>query len=130
MERFLENKVCIITGAAQGIGKSIADRFAGDGAIVYACDRQEGSMDVWAEQCAAAQGTRVIPLYFDVTDAAAVKSAFMSIFKREGRIDVQPGATGTVTLGYVLKDDSEITVDVTNLLDFSDTAKVTYKFAI
>lgn len=74
MERFLENKVCIITGAAQGIGKSIADRFAGDGAIVYACDRQEGSMDVWAEQCAAAQGTRVIPLYFDVTDIAAVKS--------------------------------------------------------
>ena len=46
MGRFLENKVCIITGAAQGIGKSIAERFAGDGAIVYACDRQEGSMDV------------------------------------------------------------------------------------
>ncbi|WP_278759034.1 hypothetical protein [Bifidobacterium catenulatum] len=31
---------------------------------------------------------------------------------------------------YVLKDDSEVTVDVTNLLDVSDTAKVTYKFAI
>ena len=30
MGRFLENKVCIITGAAQGIGKSIAERFAGD----------------------------------------------------------------------------------------------------
>ena len=44
--------------------------------------------------------------------------------------ELQPGATGTVTLGYVLKDDSEITVDVTNLFDFSDTAKVTYKFAI
>ena len=74
----------IITGAAQGIGKSIAERFAGDGAIVYACDRQEGSMDAWGEQCAAAQGTRMIPLYFDVTDAAAVKSAFMSIFRRAG----------------------------------------------
>ena len=44
MGRFLENKVCIITGAAQGIGKSIAERFAGDGAIVYACDRQEGKI--------------------------------------------------------------------------------------
>ena len=79
MGRFLENKVCIITGAAQGIGKSIAERFAGDGAIVYACDRQEGSMDVWVKQCAAVQDTRVIPLYFDVTDAAAVKSAFMIV---------------------------------------------------
>ncbi len=96
MERFLHNKVCIITGTAQGIGKSIADRFAGDGAIVYACDRQEESMDVWAEQCAAAQGTRVIPLYFDVTDTAAVKSAFMSIFKREGRIDVLVNNAGVV----------------------------------
>ena len=48
MGRFFENKVCIITGAAQGIGKSIAERFVGDGAIVYACDLQEGSMDVWA----------------------------------------------------------------------------------
>ena len=42
MERFLSNKVCIITGAAQGIGKSIVERFAADGAIVYACDRTEG----------------------------------------------------------------------------------------
>ena len=47
MERFLSNKVCIITGAAQGIGKSIVERFAADGAIVYACDRTEGSMDEW-----------------------------------------------------------------------------------
>ena len=96
MGRFLENKVCIITGAAQGIGKSIAERFVGDGAIVYACDLQEGSMDVWAEQCVAVQGIGVIPLYFDVTDAAAVKSAFMSIFKREGRIDVLVNNAGMI----------------------------------
>lgn len=111
MERFLENKVCIITGAAQGIGKSIAERFAGDGAIVYACDRQEGSMDVWAEQCVATQGTRVIPLYFDVTDAVAVKSAFMSIFKREGRIDVLVNNAGVVfnkKIGMIVRPETEL----------------------
>ena len=47
MERFLANKVCIVTGAAQGIGKAIVERFASDGAIVYAFDRQLGCMDVW-----------------------------------------------------------------------------------
>ena len=49
MERYLYNKVCIITGAAQGIGKSMAERFASDGAIVYACDRAEGVMAEWAK---------------------------------------------------------------------------------
>ena len=49
-----------------------------------------------AEQCVAVQGIGVIPLYFDVTDAAAVKSAFMSIFKREGRIDVLVNNAGVV----------------------------------
>ena len=42
MGRFLENKVCIITGAAQG-SKIDSRTFCGDGAIVYACDRQEGA---------------------------------------------------------------------------------------
>lgn len=111
MERLLSNKVCIITGAAQGIGKSIAERFAGDGAIVYACDRQEGSMEDWAEQCAAANDTRVIPLYFDVTDAAAVKSAFMSVFKQEGRIDVLVNNAGVVfnkKIGMIVRPETEL----------------------
>ena len=96
MERFLENKVCIITGAAQGIGKSIAERFASDGALVYACDRAEGVMDEWAKACSEKYGTRVCPLYFDVTDAVAVKSAFMSVFKQERRIDVLVNNAGVL----------------------------------
>ena len=96
MEGLLYNKVCIVTGAAQGIGKGIAERFAADGAIVYACDLREGSMDEWAKECSERNSTRVVPMYFDVSDAAAVKNAFMAIFKAEKRIDALVNNAGVV----------------------------------
>ena len=109
MSKLLENKVCIITGAAQGIGRAIAEQFATDGAIVYACDRQEGAMDEWAKECSTKYSTRVNPIYFDVTDATAVKTSFMSIFKQEGRIDTLVNNAGVVfnrKIGMITMDDA------------------------
>ena len=111
MERLLNNKVCIITGAAQGIGKGIAEQFAADGAIVYACDLREGSMDDWAKECGERNNTRVIPQYFDVTDATAVKNAFMGVFKAEKRIDALVNNAGVVfnrKLGMVQRAETEL----------------------
>ena len=111
MESLLQNKVCIITGAAQGIGKAIAEQFAFDGAIVYACDMKEGTMDEWAKECAERNGTRVIPQYFDVTDATAVKNVFMGIFKEEKRIDTLVNNAGVVfnrKLGMVQRAETEL----------------------
>ena len=111
MERLLENKVCIITGAAQGIGKAIAEQFAADGAIVYACDMKKGVMDEWAKLCAEQNNTRVIPQYFDVTDAIAVKNAFLAIFKAEKRIDTLVNNAGVVfnrKLGMVQRAETEL----------------------
>ena len=111
MERLLEKKVCIITGAAQGIGHAIAERFAADGAIVYACDMKDGSMDAWAAECGEKHGTKVVPVYFDVTDTAAVKSAFMAAFKAEGRIDVLVNNAGVVfnkKIGMIMRQETEL----------------------
>lgn len=111
MTRLLEKKVCIITGAAQGIGRAIAEQYAADGAIVYACDIKEGTMDEWATVCGEKYGTRIVPLYFDVTDAAAVKTAFMSAFKAEGRIDVLVNNAGVVfnkKIGMILRSETEL----------------------
>lgn len=111
MERLLENKVCIITGAAQGIGRGIAERFAADGAVVYACDLREGSMDEWAQKCAGRCNTRIVPLYFDVSDAAAAKSALMGVFKAEGHIDALVNNAGVVfnkKIGMIVRPETEL----------------------
>ena len=100
MSSLLENKVCIITGAAQGIGHQIAKQFAADGAIVYACDRQEFTTD----------NERIHPVVMDITDAASVKAAFMQIFKTEGRIDCLVNNAGIVynrKIGMILREETE-----------------------
>ena len=110
-ESLLKQKVCIITGAAQGIGKAIVERFAGDGAIVYACDLTEGTMDEWAKNCSEKFNTRIVPVYFDVTDAVAVKNTLMSIQKQEGRIDSLVNNAGVVfnkKLGMIVRQETEL----------------------
>lgn len=107
MERLLENKICIVTGAAQGIGREIAKRFAADGAVVYACDRQELSEAKIKEL----EEQNIHYLSFDLTDAAAVKSAMMQIFKAEGRIDVLVNNAGVVfnrKIGMIVREETEL----------------------
>lgn len=87
MERLLENKITIVTGAGRGIGRVIAEQFAQDGAIVYVNDLQMGSMEQWAKDCAERNQTKVTPICFDVTDTQALKAGLMSVYKTEGRID-------------------------------------------
>lgn len=100
MDLLLENKVCIITGAAQGIGRQIAEQFAADGAIVYACDRQEFITD----------NEHIHPVVMDITDAASVKANLMQIFKAEGRIDCLVNNAGIVynrKIGMITREETE-----------------------
>lgn len=86
--KLLQNKVCLITGAGRGIGRVIAEQFAQDGAVVYVNDLMPGDMEEWARDCSERNGTKVVPICFDVTDSAALKNGLMALYKTEGRIDV------------------------------------------
>ncbi|MGM9745865.1 MAG: SDR family NAD(P)-dependent oxidoreductase [Paludibacteraceae bacterium] len=100
MAQLLENKVCIITGAAQGIGRQIAEQFAADGAVVYACDRQAFTTT----------NLQIRPIELDITDATAVKTALMQIFKAEGHIDCLVNNAGIVynrKIGMIMREETE-----------------------
>ncbi len=84
----LKNKVCLVTGSNRGIGLAIIEKFAKEGAVVYANARKEGSLDELCVKLSKEYDTNVIPVYFDVTDEKAVKEAFMRIKKEYQRLDI------------------------------------------
>lgn len=102
----LKDKICIVTGAAQGIGKAIALHMLAEGAVVYGCDRAEGSMADMESDNPAFHA-----LYFDVTDQQAAKTAMMAVKKAEGRIDVLVNNAGVVfnkKIGMIVREETEL----------------------
>lgn len=88
MSELLKDKVCIVTGAGQGIGQAIAKLFAENGAVVYANDRRTGCADEWIQECEETVSGSIKAIYFDITDEKQVRENVQKIKKESGRIDV------------------------------------------
>jgi 3-oxoacyl-[acyl-carrier protein] reductase len=81
------SRVVIITGAAAGIGRATARRFAEDGARLAVWDVSEAESHALSAELREAGGDPVFSRV-DVTDATAVDAAVASVVERWGRIDV------------------------------------------
>ena len=87
----LDNKIAIVTGAGRGIGRAIAEKFASEGAIVYAADVLEDDLK-WTEENAS-----VYSITLDICDFAAVKNVVIAIKKEHGKIDVLVNNAGLIS---------------------------------
>jgi len=83
----LQNKVCLITGAAQGIGAATALKFAAEGATVVVCDLRQSAIDEVVAQCKAL-GAEALGRVLDVTQRPQVDALVTEVLQLYGRIDV------------------------------------------
>ncbi len=85
----LEAKVALVTGAAQGIGRAIAERFVSEGAAVGMLDlKAERAEAAAAEVRARFAGARVAAYAGNVADRATLADAVAGLDAAFGRIDV------------------------------------------
>ena len=82
----LDGKVCIVTGAAQGIGEATALKFAAEGATVIVCDRQAEGAELVAQRCRSL-GVQALGLVLDVTSREQVNGVIAETMARFRRID-------------------------------------------
>jgi len=83
----LSSMVAIITGAASGIGKEIAKRFATEDAQVVIADLQLAAAQAAADEINRAGG-KAMAVAMDVSDESAVEAGVAAAFERFGSVDI------------------------------------------
>jgi len=110
----LSNKVCLITGAAQGIGLATALKFAQEGASVVVCDLSQAGVDQAVAQCRAL-GATATGFVMDVTRRVMIDEVVAQVQAQFGRIDVlvnNAGITQDARLQKMTLEQFDRVIDV------------------
>ncbi len=95
----LSNRVAVVSGVAQGMGRSMALAFAESGADLVIVDLNEAGAQKTAEEIEAL-GRKVIPLGIDITDHDQVRQIFSVVDQEFGRIDILGNVAGPGFLSH------------------------------
>ena len=95
----LKDKVAIITGAARGIGKAIAERYVKEGAKVVIADLNEEG----AKKVAADIGPAAVALELDVTEQASIDATIEATVAHFGGLDILVNDAGIFDLAPIVE---------------------------
>ncbi len=103
----LNNKIAIVTGAADGIGAASARSFAEHGANVVLADINAAANEATAAAIAADTGSRTLAVTCDVADDAALSALLDETIRTFGRCDVLLNNAGIIVTGDILDLDPD-----------------------
>jgi 3-oxoacyl-[acyl-carrier protein] reductase len=104
-------KVVIITGAAQGIGRQIANDMADEGAIVIISDINEADIADTITEITSRGGT-AIPFLCDVSNRSAIDTLVADVLKVYSRIDILVNNAG-ILVPATIEETSDELIDTT-----------------
>ena len=110
----LKGKVAIVTGGAQGIGKSIATRLAQEGANVVIADVMEEVAKSTAQEISQ-KGNEAISIRVDVSRLSSVEEMVKKTLDKFGRIDILINNAGITRDGLVMRmkeEDWDLVLDI------------------
>ena len=99
----LDNKVAVVTGGAQGIGKAIAELLARRCSHVVVADINIEKAKVTAQAIANSTGVRAIAVQTDVTDSASTQAMIDRTMEEFGRIDILVNNAGTTRDNLIMR---------------------------
>ena len=105
------DKTVIVTGSARGIGRAIAEQFAGLNANVVICDLDEETV----ERAAGEIGGTTVGFKADVTKAADIDKLFEKTVERFGRVDIvvnNAGITRDSVMIRMAEKDWDMVLDI------------------
>ncbi|MDR0915147.1 MAG: 3-oxoacyl-[acyl-carrier-protein] reductase [Endomicrobium sp.] len=99
----LYNKVAMITGAAQGIGKEIATTFAREGASIVLFDVNNELVKQTAHAIVSTYGVKVLTIVGDVVKYSDCKSAVQTVLDKLFKIDILVNNAGIIRDNLIIR---------------------------
>jgi NAD(P)-dependent dehydrogenase (short-subunit alcohol dehydrogenase family) len=101
----LENKVVVITGSSQGIGRALANSYAQEGATIVLVARQEPTetIDLIKDKC-----RKFTVKIADVTKEAQIQMVVENVLRKYGKIDILVNNAGALREGFISDTSEEL----------------------